>query len=245
MSEPKTSEPLHSSCTRTVSGLVAIGDRGDVAEHVQRHAADRRQEHVEIAARHQLGEHAAGVLEQRAAQVGLGAAEAPRDAGQVPDRLDRGLDDDDVAGRAQHRAVGLQPPGAHRVGQLGQPDVGLGDRDRRLDVVALLEVAAEGVADDRAERIERHDLLGVGPRGERPERVRRRGVGEIRLAQRIERAGRHRERAIDRVRAGVRPDHVAVRPVGDRRHQRPAARPDRRRPRRSGSASVRGRPGAT
>ena len=41
------------------------------------------------------------------------------------------------------------------------------------------------------------------------------------VAQRIERAGRHRERAVDRVRAGVRADHVAVL-GGGRRDERPA-----------------------
>ncbi len=157
----------------------------------------------------------------------------------------RGLDDDDVAARlaapCRRPAAG---PRAIASAQLGQADVRLGDGDGRLDVVALLEVGAEGVADDRAERIERDDLLRIGPRGKRPDRVRRRGVGQIRLAQRIERAGRHRERAVDRVRAGVRPDHVAVRAVGDGRRSAARAPSGRARPRRSGPAWARGRPGA-
>ncbi len=80
--------------------------------------------HLEIAARHELGEHAAGVLEQRAAQVGLGAAEASRHAGQIPDRLDRRLHDVDVAALAQHLPVDLARPGLDRVGQLRHVNVG-------------------------------------------------------------------------------------------------------------------------
>ena len=109
MSEPNTSEPLHSSCTRAVSVIAGIGQIVRIAEDVDGLAADRRQEHLEVAARDQLGVHAAGFLEQRPAQVGLGAAEALGDAGQVPDRLDRGLGDHRRAAREQHAAVGVQP----------------------------------------------------------------------------------------------------------------------------------------
>ena len=71
MSEPNTSEPLHSSCTRQASVRARVGERRGVAEDVERGAADRRQEDREVRPRHQLGKHAAGLLEQRAAQLGL------------------------------------------------------------------------------------------------------------------------------------------------------------------------------
>ena len=70
---------------------LGIRQVGRVAEDVDGLPADRRQEHLEVAARDQLGVHAAGLLEQHAPQVGLAAAEALRDAGQPPHRLDRGL----------------------------------------------------------------------------------------------------------------------------------------------------------
>ena len=97
MSEPNTSEPLHSSCTRQVKRARRVGDRGRIAEDVERDAADRRQEDRQVRPRHQLGIHAAGLLEQSAAQLVLADAEALGDAGQIPDRIDRRLGHGDIA----------------------------------------------------------------------------------------------------------------------------------------------------
>ena len=86
------SRTRRSRCTRRARARSAAPSGSarcaDVAEHVDGLAADRRQEHLEVAARDQLGEHAAGLLEQRAAQLGLGAAEAlaRRRAGTRPAR---------------------------------------------------------------------------------------------------------------------------------------------------------------
>jgi hypothetical protein len=61
-----------------------------------------RQEHLQVAAGDQLGVHAAGFLEQRAAQVGLAAAlKRFGHAGQPPHRLEGRLGD-----------LALQPPAA-------------------------------------------------------------------------------------------------------------------------------------
>ena len=163
MSEPKTSEPLHSSCTRAVSVTVGIGEVARIAEDVHRLPADRRQEHLEVAARDELRIHAARLLEQRTAQVRLDAPEAPGDAGQPPHRLDRGLGDGRRAVREQDAAVGREAPGGDRLLDLGQVDVRLGHRDGRPDVVALRDMLAEDVGDDRAERIDRDDLLRIAP----------------------------------------------------------------------------------
>src|SRR5690606_36150239 len=69
-----------------------IRDARHVSEQVNRRAADGRQEHLEITAGDQLGEHPGGVLEQGASQVGLPAAEACSDAGEVPHGFDGDLD---------------------------------------------------------------------------------------------------------------------------------------------------------
>ena len=53
-----------------------VGQLGDVAEQIDRHAADRRQEHLQVGPGHQLRKHAGGLLEQRAAQIVFGGAEA-------------------------------------------------------------------------------------------------------------------------------------------------------------------------
>ena len=96
---------MHAAAIR-VAGSAEIAR---VAEDVDGLPADRRQEHLEVGPGDELGVHAAGLLEQRAAQVGLAAAEALGDAGQVPDRLDGGLGDERRAAREQDRAVGAQP----------------------------------------------------------------------------------------------------------------------------------------
>ena len=62
MSEPNTSDPLHSSCTRQV---IACADRElfHVAEQIDGRAPDRRQEHLQIEPGHELRKHAGGLLE--------------------------------------------------------------------------------------------------------------------------------------------------------------------------------------
>jgi hypothetical protein len=113
---------------------LGVGQVARVAEDVDGLAADGGQEHFEVAARDQFGVHAAGFLEQHAAQVGLAAAEALGHAGQVPHRLDGGLGDHGGAVGGEQLAVGLEAALLHRLDHLGQDDVGLGDRDGRADV---------------------------------------------------------------------------------------------------------------
>ena len=114
-----------------------------VAEEIDRGAADRRQEQFEVGPRHQLGVHAAGLLEERAAQIDLGHAEALGDAGQPPHRLDRGLGHAHVAVPLQDVAVGLQAPRRHGVLDLRHVDVRLGDGDGRADVPARRQLVGE------------------------------------------------------------------------------------------------------
>ena len=96
-----------------------IGERGGVAEDIERDAADRRQEHLQVGARDEFREHAAGLLEQGAAQLALADAEALGDAGQVPDRIDGDLGDRDVARLVHDDAVRLEP--AARPWRRGSP----------------------------------------------------------------------------------------------------------------------------
>ena len=113
-----------------------LAELGDVAEEIDRGAADRRQEQLEVGPRHQLGVHATGLLEQRAAQVDLFHAEALGDAGQPPHRLDRGLGHPDVACGRQQVVVGFQAPGHDRILDLRHLHMRLGDGDGRADVPA-------------------------------------------------------------------------------------------------------------
>ena len=132
--------------------LARVRDARDVADHVDGGAADRRQEHLEIAPGDELGEHARRVLEQRAPQVGLGAAEPRSDARQVPDGLDRGLVTTSIAPPSRRIFPStFERPASDGLGELGDVNARARDRDRRPDVVALLEVRAKGAADDGAE----------------------------------------------------------------------------------------------
>ena len=163
-----------------------IGDRGHVAEDIGRGAADRRQEDVQVGSCHQLGEHAAGLLEQRAPQVLFVNAAAPRHARQVPDRFEGDLGHADLAVLGQDRAVGRQPAGAHRVLQFGHIDAGLGDGDRRPDVPTVLQQVGIGLADDMAEGVERDDLVVLVPLRKRPDGLGGRSIGQVGFVHRVE-----------------------------------------------------------
>ena len=89
---------------------------------------------------------------------------------------------------------------------------------------------AEVFGDQMAPRIERDDALRLGPLRERPDGRGRMGVGEVGAADRIERAGRDRERAIERIGAAMRADDVAVSRARYGADDRPALARGRRAP---------------
>jgi hypothetical protein len=199
-----------------------IGDRARIAENVDRDAADRRQEHRQIGPGDKLGIHAAGLLEQRAAQLVLGHAEAFRDARQIPDRIDRRLGDRDVAGRTHDLAVHSEAAVGNGVAQFRNGQSCLGDRDGRADVDARRNLFAEIFRHPMAPRIERHDAAGVRPLRVRPDIDGGRRVGEVGTRDRVERSGGDRERPVERIGAAVGADGVAVGGRGDRADDRPA-----------------------
>ncbi len=88
MSEPNTSEPLHSSWTRQVILVLGSASLFDVTKQINRRAADRRQEDLKVGPRDQFGEHAGGLFKQSAPQPRFGRTEALGDAGQIPHRID-------------------------------------------------------------------------------------------------------------------------------------------------------------
>ena len=199
-----------------------------VTEQVDGGAADRRQEHVQVGARHQLGEHAAGLLEQGAAEIGHGNAETARDAGQVPDGLDRGLGDAHIAGLGQHIAIRGQPAGADGGGDLRHVDVGAGDGDARPHILPGGNFVGEQLGGEVAPGIERDDRVRFAPLRERADLHRGAGVGQVRPVRRLQLAGGDGQRAIERVGAGMSADGVAAGGGLQRRHHG-AARPRIRR----------------
>ncbi len=116
---------------------------GDIAEQIDRGAADRRQEHMKVGPRHQFGKHAGGLLEQLPAQVVFGGGEARGKSRQIPHRVDRDLDDGDASARLNDFAVMLQPAGCERGLQFRQIEARAGDGDARADIDALGDLLGE------------------------------------------------------------------------------------------------------
>ena len=111
-----------------------------------------------------------------------------------------------------------------------QVEARLGDGDARADVEALGDLGLERLGDQMAPRIERDDLPGLAPLRERADGRGGNGVGEVRPADRIERAGGHRERAIERIGAAMAADDVAVAGPRHRADDRAALARGRRAP---------------
>ncbi|CCD99338.1 hypothetical protein BRAS3809_2590011 [Bradyrhizobium sp. STM 3809] len=197
---------MHATCDLG-PGIIQLGD---VAEQIDRGAADRRQEDLQVRPRHQLRIHAAGLLEQATTQIGLAGAEARGDTRQVPHRVDRDLDHRHAAIGMHDVAVMDEALRGERGMQLRQLDARLGHRDGRPDVDAFGDLAAEIFRDQVAPGIERDDLGWIAPLVERADGGGGMGVGEVRAADRIERAGGDRERAVDRVGAAMAADDVAI-----------------------------------
>src|SRR5580704_12356920 len=123
-------DPAGDFCARIV-------ELGDVTEQINRRAADRRQKYLQIGPRHQLRKHAGGLLEQRAAQIPLGRAEAMRDAGQVPHRIDGDFDHRNAAVLVDDIAVIDEASRGKRALHFRQIEAGAGDGDGRTDVDAF------------------------------------------------------------------------------------------------------------
>ena len=167
--------------------------------------------HLQVGPGHQLGKHAAGLLEQRAPQLRLGGAEALGDAGQVPDRIDRDLDHRHAAVVVHDLAVGRQPSGlrsrrASRRRSSRARVTAMVGRTSRPSAISVAKVSATRCPQGSSETMRCGSLhCGNGPM-----RRGRMGVGEVGPADRIERARGDRERAIDRIGAAVAADDVAV-----------------------------------
>ena len=152
MSEPNTSEPLHSSWTRQAITVPGSAMLLDLAEEVDRHAADRRQQDLDVGPGHELGEHPPGLLEQGAPQIGFGDAETGGQPGQMPDRIDRRLGDADLAIVEQNLAVRPQGPVGEKRAELGRGNSRPSDRDRRTYVDAGADLFRKDLADEMAPR---------------------------------------------------------------------------------------------
>ena len=207
-----------------------IGEPSDVAEQIDGDTADRRQEYAQIGPRHKFGEHSGGLIEQVSAQRSLCGAEALRNSRQIPDRIDRDLDHRDAAVGMDGMAVGLQPSGGQRVADFDQVEPRPGDGDTRADVEAFGDLRLEHVRDQMSPRVERDDLLRLGPLRERSDGGGGMGVGQVGPADRVERARRNRERAIERIGAAVGADHIALPELRHGADDRPALARRRRPP---------------
>ena len=172
ISDPNTSDPLHSSCTPASDRRPGACRGADVTEPVHGNAADGRQEYLEVGPGHELGIHSARFLEQHPPEIGFLDPEALRDPRQVPHRLDCNLRHPRLARVGQHFAVRLEAAGIDRAPDLRHREARPGDRDGGPDVEPGLDLAREHFADHVPPGIEGDDPTGVEPFGIRPDRLR-------------------------------------------------------------------------
>mmetsp|Transcript_11965 Transcript_11965/g.21204 ORF Transcript_11965/g.21204 Transcript_11965/m.21204 type:complete len:242 (-) Transcript_11965:200-925(-) len=203
-------------------GHVLVRDFFDAAPHVDCEAADRREEGVEVRARHELRVHHIGLLEERLAKRSLRASEALGDAREVPHGLDRELGDVRLTVVRQHVTVRGQTTDADGLFALWQIDVRLGDGNGRPDVVALFHVLLERDRRHVAVRIHRDDTLGVVPRVEGPHLDHGGGEVKLGLVLRVEASGGHGKGLVHRVTARMGANGVALGRVTRRRDDRTA-----------------------
>jgi len=207
---------------------VRVGDPLDITKEIDRRAADRRQQDLNIGPGDQLREHAPGLLEKRTPQIGLADAKAGGQPRQMPYRVDCRFGDTDFAIVEQHRAVGPQCAVGEKRAKFwhGEPRPRDGDGRTRVDTGA--DMFGENLADEVAPGIERHDLRRIGPLRMGADQRGGRGVGEIGAVITRQGSRRDREGAIDRVSAGVGTDRVPVaRLSGARYHRSPVGRAGR------------------
>ena len=222
MSEPNTSEPLHSSCTRQATLVVGAAELRDVAEEIERHAADRRQEHVQIGPRDELGKHS-----RRSARTARAAAALPRRRSAGPCPADARPGRSPPSSRARRRCrAGSCPSGTRRPAATASFISGMLIRALvtaidRPQIDARGELGGERRRDHVAPGIERHDPVRIRPLRMRADRLGRRRVGQVRPMVAVEPPRRDGERAVERVGARVRADRVALRGIGEARHHRP------------------------
>ncbi|MNL14672.1 hypothetical protein D3C87_1356240 [compost metagenome] len=190
-----------------------LAQLGHIAEEIERHATDGRQEDLEIRPRHEFREHAAGLLEQAAPQDAFLDIEAPRQPRQVPDRVHGSLGHAHIAIGIEDLAIGHQTAGGNGRRQLRHIDMGARDGNGRADVHAGGDAVCEDGGDEVAPGVERHDLVRIAPLGMGPDGLGRRRVGQIRTMRALQAARGHRQRAIDRIGPGVGADHIAARGV--------------------------------
>ena len=140
-----------------------IGQIACRTEDVDGLPTDRRQEHFEIRARHELRVHAPGLFEKSPPQIVFATSEALRDPRQMPHGFDRGLGHLGSAGVEQHPAVGEETARAKGVADLGEDHLGLGHRDRGPDVESFGQLIGEHIGDHGAPGVEADDGAGLPP----------------------------------------------------------------------------------
>ena len=202
---------------------LAVAKLVRIAEHVDRRAADRRQEHLEVLAIDQIADTC-----RRSARAGRAARHARSRRSARRCRGDTTPDRSRPSSRGRCRcsdhdvAVGANASGLDRGANFRHVDMRAGDRDGRPDVVAKREIFAEFLTDEMAPRIERDDLRCVGPLRMRADAVGGRGVGQVGTMVARQCACGDRQRAVYRIAAGMRADGVAVPAIAVRRDDRTA-----------------------
>ena len=119
-------------------------------------------------------------------------------------------------------AVGHQAPGGQGSLNLRQVEPRPCNRNARTNVGAFGYFAAEILRYQMPPRVKRDDALRVAPLLERPDGCGWIGIGQIRATDRVECAGRHRERTINGIGAAMGADDVTILRSRDRSDDRTA-----------------------
>ena len=187
-----------------------VRDRREVADDIDRDAADGRKENMVVGASHQFRKHASGLLKEAAAQLRLANVKTLRHARKVPDRFDRDFRHADLPGLQQDFAVRNHAAFLHRHLEFRKVQPRPRHCNRRADVETGFQFIRKHLSNEMPERIERNNLVRIMPLRMRPQGNTRGGVREVRNMIRIQLSGRHRKGTVDGVRAGVRADDVAL-----------------------------------
>jgi hypothetical protein len=159
---------------------------------------------------------------QAAPQFRFIETKARRDAGQIPDRIDRSFHDPHAATRGNDIAVGANAARCDGSTDFRHVDMSAGDGNARPDIVAAHEVVAERLADEVPPWVERYDLLRIEPLRVWSDALDGRGIRQIGHVIIGERPGRNCQGAIDRIAAGMTADRIAMVGVAQGRDHRSA-----------------------
>mmetsp|Transcript_11646 Transcript_11646/g.17220 ORF Transcript_11646/g.17220 Transcript_11646/m.17220 type:complete len:233 (+) Transcript_11646:765-1463(+) len=182
---------------------IFIRDLVRITPNIDGRSTNRWQEHLEVAARDQLGVHHVGLAEEGVAQLHLRAPKAPGHLRQVPHRLHRSLGNHCLAVCLQDFIIRLQASRANGLFNLWHINVCLGDSYGGTDVIPLVQERLEHFGNHVTPRIHGCYLFGFPPGRKGSNIMYWCSHIQIRLVLRIKLLSSYSQSLIDAVRAAM------------------------------------------